>query len=87
MTHLPPVLFIGAGPGAADHLTLGAARALQEAEVVLHDRLVGDEVLALISPPARQIDVGKEGFGRATAQADINALLVAAARTGARVST
>lgn len=51
MTHLPPVLFIGAGPGAADHLTLGAARALQEAEVVLHDRLVGDEVLSLISPP------------------------------------
>lgn len=85
MTHLPPVLFIGAGPGAADHLTLGAARALQEAEVVLHDRLVGDEVLSLISPPARRIDVGKEGFGRATAQADINALLVAAARTGARV--
>ena len=85
MTLPSPVLFVGAGPGAADHLTLGAARALQEAEVVLHDRLVGDEVLALIPDHVRRVDVGKEGFGPTTTQAAINALLVAQARTGARV--
>ncbi len=85
MTLPSPVLFVGAGPGAADHLTLGAARALQEAEVVLHDRLVGDEVLALIPDHVRRVDVGKEGFGPTTTQAAINALLIAQARTGARV--
>ncbi|MFN3846768.1 MAG: uroporphyrinogen-III C-methyltransferase [Paracoccaceae bacterium] len=83
---LPSVVtFVGAGPGAAKHLTLGAWRALQEAEVVVHDRLVGPEVLALIAPEAHRIDVGKEGFGPSTAQATINATLVAHARTGARV--
>jgi uroporphyrin-III C-methyltransferase len=80
-----PVLFVGAGPGAAEHLTLGALRALQAAEVVIHDRLVGAEVLALIPAAARRIDAGKEGFGAQTAQADIDAMLVAHALTGARV--
>ena len=62
MTDLPlltapaAVTFVGAGPGAAAHLTLGAYRALQEADVVIHDRLVGAEILALIPrhrPPHR----------------------------------
>jgi uroporphyrin-III C-methyltransferase len=84
--HVPqPVLFVGAGPGAAEHLTLGALRAIQGAEVVIHDRLVGAEVLALIPATARRIDVGKTGFGRHTPQADIDAALVAHATTGARV--
>lgn len=92
MTDLPlfapapaAVTFVGAGPGAAAHLTLGAFRALQEAEVVIHDRLVGAEILALIPPHVARIDVGKEGFGPATAQSDINAILVAQALTGRRV--
>ena len=85
MTQLPPVLFVGAGPGAADHLTLAASRALAEAEVVLHDRLVGAEVLALIPAHVRRLDVGKEGFGPTMSQAAINALLVAQALSGARV--
>jgi uroporphyrin-III C-methyltransferase len=92
MTDLPvfspapvAVTFVGAGPGAAAHLTLGAFRALQAAEVVIHDRLVGDEVLALIPPHVHRIDVGKEGFGPSTAQSTINATLVAQAMTGARV--
>lgn len=80
-----PVLFVGAGPGAAEHLTLGALRALQAAEVVIHDRLVGAEVLALIPATARRIDAGKEGFGPSTPQATINGLLVDEARTGAQV--
>ncbi|MBA3909255.1 MAG: uroporphyrinogen-III C-methyltransferase [Rhodobacter sp.] len=80
-----PVLFVGAGPGAADHLTLGALKAITAAEVVIHDRLVGPEVLDLIPPLARRIDVGKEGFGPSTSQAEINATLVAEALSGARV--
>ena len=86
MTHLPKtVTFVGAGPGAADHLTLGALRALQAADVVIHDRLVGAEILALIPATARLIDMGKQGFGPSAAQGDINATLVATALTGARV--
>lgn len=83
--HLQPVLFVGAGPGAADYLTLGALKAITSAEVVIHDRLVGDEVLALIPPQTRRIDVGKEGFGPSTSQTLINETLVAEALTGARV--
>jgi uroporphyrin-III C-methyltransferase len=85
MPQFHPVLFVGAGPGSADHLTMGAARALSAAEVVIHDRLVGDEVLALAPPQARLVDVGKEGFGPSTAQATINEVLVQAAQSGARV--
>lgn len=86
--HPPPsgqVIFAGAGPGAADHLTIGVWRALQEADVVIHDRLVGPEVLALIPDTARRIDAGKEGFGPSTPQEAINDLIVAHALTGARV--
>ena len=80
-----PVIFAGAGPGAALHLTLGVLRALQSADVVIHDRLVGPEILALIPATAKRIAMGKEGFGPSTAQSDINAAIVAEARTGARV--
>ncbi|MDT8856091.1 uroporphyrinogen-III C-methyltransferase [Paracoccaceae bacterium Fryx2] len=79
------VTFAGAGPGAADHLTLGVLRALQSADVVIHDRLVGPEVLALVPATALCIDAGKEGFGPSTPQSEINAALVAQARAGARV--
>ena len=80
-----PVIFAGAGPGAAQHLTLGVYQALQGADVVIHDRLVGAEVLSLIPPHVRLMDVGKEGFGPSTAQSVINATLVQQAQTGARV--
>lgn len=81
----PPVTFAGAGPGAASHLTLGVYQALQVADVVIHDRLVGAEVLDLIPPQVRRIDVGKTGFGPSTAQAVINATLVEQAQSGGRV--
>lgn len=80
-----PVTFVGAGPGAAEHLTLGALRALQGADVVIHDRLVGQEVMALIPQTARVIDVGKEGFGPSTTQGAINSILVAQALTGKKI--
>lgn len=89
LLHFTPVAaavtFVGAGPGSAQHLTLGAYRALQGADVVVHDRLVAAEVLALIPAPTRRIDVGKEGFGPSTSQDLINATLIAEALTGARV--
>lgn len=79
------VTFVGAGPGSALHLTLGAFHALQGADVVVHDRLVGAEVLALIPAHVSLIDVGKEGFGPSTAQDTIHAVLVAQALAGRRV--
>ena len=81
----PPVTFAGAGPGSASHLTMGVYQALQTADVVIHDRLVGVEVLDLIPAKVRRIDVGKTGFGPSTAQAVINATLVEQAQSGGRV--
>ena len=79
------VTFVGAGPGAALHLTLGALHALQGAGVVVHDCLVGAQILALIPASIRRIDVGKVGFGPSTSQAEINAIIVAEALAGRRV--
>lgn len=79
------VIFVGAGPGAADHLTMGAVRAITSAEVVVYDRLVGEEVLDLIPPSVRRLDVGKEGFGPQTTQDEINQILVNEALSGHRV--
>ncbi|MBW4030590.1 MAG: uroporphyrinogen-III C-methyltransferase [Acidobacteria bacterium] len=68
------VHLVGAGPGAADLLTVRATRLLARADVVVHDRLVGAEVLALLTPHARRIDVGK-GPGDSITQPRINELL------------
>lgn len=83
--HPAPVVFAGAGPGDPELLTLKALRAIQSAQVVIHDRLVGAGIRDLIPAGTLQVDVGKAGFGRATPQEAINALIVAHARTGARV--
>lgn len=79
------VALVGAGPGNPDLLTLGALRALQAADVVVHDRLVGTAILDLIPATARRIDAGKEGFGPSTPQADIHAAMIDACRAGAFV--
>jgi uroporphyrin-III C-methyltransferase len=78
------VALVGAGPGSADLLTLRAARLLEEAEVVVHDRLVDPSVLALASPDAELIDVGKRPGG-AHNQGLINELLVLLGRRHERV--
>ncbi|MEO8038254.1 MAG: uroporphyrinogen-III C-methyltransferase [Betaproteobacteria bacterium] len=72
------VYLVGAGPGAADLLTLRAARLLATADVVLHDALVSEEVLAL-APRAMKVAVGKRACRRSTAQRFINKQLVDAA--------
>lgn len=79
------VAFVGGGPGDPELLTLKARRTLDEADVVIHDRLITPEILELARREALLIDVGKEGFGPSTAQEDINALLVEHAQAGAQV--
>lgn len=69
------VAFVGAGPGAADLITLRAVRRLAEANVVLFDALT-DPALRELAPHASWVDVGKRGFCDSTGQAMINALLV-----------
>lgn len=69
------VWLVGAGPGAADLLTVRAARILADAEVVLHDALVTPEVLALC-PQAELISVGKRSGRPSAAQALINQQLI-----------
>src|SRR5437879_659324 len=75
------VYLIGAGPGDPELLTLKAARLLAVANVVLHDALVSDAVLAMISPAAELINVGKRAGQKLLTQDEINALLVSHGRT------
>ncbi|MGE3143374.1 MAG: uroporphyrinogen-III C-methyltransferase [Hyphomonadaceae bacterium] len=79
------VTLVGAGPGAADLLTVRAVRALETADVVLIDALVGADVRALISKRAKIIDVGKRGHRPSTPQDFINRLMARMARGGAHV--
>jgi uroporphyrin-III C-methyltransferase len=78
------VSLVGAGPGNPDLLTLKAARLLAEADIVVHDALVGDGVLALIPDHVERIDVGKR-VGRPVPQEMISALLVELGRQSKRV--
>ncbi|MBI2380487.1 MAG: uroporphyrinogen-III C-methyltransferase [Gammaproteobacteria bacterium] len=79
------VSLVGAGPGDPELLTLKGLRLLQEADVVVYDRLVSKEVLALARRDAETLYVGKAKADHALPQEDINALLVRLAREGKRV--
>lgn len=74
--------FVGSGPGDPDLLTVRARRALDAADVVIHDRLVTPAILDLARREALIIDAGKEGFGESTPQAEIDALIVRHASKG-----
>jgi len=79
------VSLVGAGPGAEDLLTLRAQRALQEADVIVYDRLVPETVVAMGRRDARRVYVGKAKGAHAVTQGEINALIVGEAREGRRV--
>ncbi len=76
------VVLVGAGPGNAGLMTLQGLRALQEADVIVHDRLVSPEVLELARRDAARFDVGKFVGGGGATQEEINALLVEHAQRG-----
>jgi uroporphyrin-III C-methyltransferase/precorrin-2 dehydrogenase/sirohydrochlorin ferrochelatase len=79
------VTLVGAGPGDPELLTLKALRALQDADVILHDRLVPPAVLDLARRDASRICVGKAAGSIGSTQQDINALLIELATQGKRV--
>ena len=83
--HAGTVTLVGAGPGDAGLLTLNALRAMNEADVILHDRLVSAEVLAMARRDATRIEVGKSAQGHSTHQDQIHALMLEHARAGRRV--
>jgi uroporphyrin-III C-methyltransferase/precorrin-2 dehydrogenase/sirohydrochlorin ferrochelatase len=76
------VVLVGAGPGNAGLMTLQGLRALQEADAIVHDRLVSPEVLDLARRDAARFDVGKFVGGGGATQDEINALLVEHAQRG-----
>ncbi|KXS38999.1 MAG: uroporphyrin-III C-methyltransferase / precorrin-2 dehydrogenase / sirohydrochlorin ferrochelatase [Halomonadaceae bacterium T82-2] len=79
------VCLVGAGPGDPELLTIKALKRLQTADVVLHDRLVSDEILALIPPHTQRLYVGKARSSHSVPQSGINRALVDWARCGRRV--
>ena len=79
------VFLVGTGPGDPDLLTVKALRLIREAEVVLYDNLVSEEIMALVPAAAERIYVGKKRSDHAMRQEAINELLVKLAREGRRV--
>ena len=74
------VYLIGAGPGDPELLTVKAMRLVKSADVVLHDALVSPQILALVSPTAQVLNVGKRCRQKLLTQDEINSLLVHYAR-------
>ncbi|KZN25219.1 CobA protein [Haladaptatus sp. R4] len=76
------VYLVGAGPGDPELLTVKARRLLDEADVILHDSLVGDEVVESLPDHATVVHTGKRADGERTSQAEINDTMVRESRTG-----
>ncbi len=85
MRHRGKVYLVGAGPGPAELVTIRAAELLRNAEVVVYDRLIQEEVLALASPSAERIYMGKPVGRHDSRQDEVNEVLVRKAREGKQV--
>ncbi|WP_199555152.1 uroporphyrinogen-III C-methyltransferase [Sandaracinobacteroides hominis] len=85
MEKIGKLWLVGAGPGDPDLLTLKAARLIGEADVLVHDGLVGDGVLAMARAEAELISVEKRRDRHSVPQQEINALLVRKVRAGLKV--
>ena len=81
----PQVYLVGAGPGDPELLTVKAVRVLQQADIVVHDRLIGEGILDLAPPRAQRVYVGKAPGRPGMTQDGINDLLVELAVPGRRV--
>ena len=79
------VWLVGAGPSDAELLTLKAKRVLEQAEVVVYDRLVGESILLMIPETAEKIDAGKRSGNHTMPQEQMNELLLKKAQEGKRV--
>ncbi|GLR08407.1 uroporphyrinogen-III C-methyltransferase [Mixta theicola] len=84
-SHQGEIILVGAGPGDAGLLTLRALQVMQQADVVLYDHLVSDEILDLVRRDADRLCVGKRAGAHSVAQEETNRLLVSLASQGKRV--
>lgn len=82
MDDLSTIYIVGAGPGDPELLTVKAARLMQEAEVVVYDRLVSEDILNLLPASTERIFAGKAARNHHMAQDEINELLVTIAQSG-----
>ena len=83
--HIGKVYLVGAGPGNVAYLTVQAQQLLNEAEVLVYDALIDEQLLQLVPDDCQKLDMGKRGGKPSTPQAEINQLLVEKCQEGKAV--